>query len=109
MIFFCCTSSQFKIDLRSVDVSIDEEDQAIILLSSLTKAYEGISDTLMYGKETITMSELRSVLSSKEMQKKGSSSIDNRDVDALFVRGRATKKFNKGARKRSKSKGKGKG
>ena len=36
--------------LKSVDVRIEEEDQALLLLSSLPKSYEGIVDTLVYGR-----------------------------------------------------------
>ena len=44
------------LDLKNIDVKIEEEDQAILLLSSLPKVYEHFVDTLLYGKQTLTMS-----------------------------------------------------
>ena len=44
------------LDLNNLGVKIDEEDQAIILLSSLPKIYEHFVDTILYGKDSLTMS-----------------------------------------------------
>lgn len=43
------------LDLKNIVVKIQEEDHAIILLSSLPKNYEHIVDTMLYGKQTLTM------------------------------------------------------
>ena len=55
------------LDLKNIDVKIEEEDQAILLLSSLPKVYEHFVDTLLYGKQTLTMSEVKASLNSKEL------------------------------------------
>lgn len=47
------------LDLNNVDVRIKQEDQGIILLSSPPKTYEHIVDTMLYGKETHTMTEVK--------------------------------------------------
>lgn len=57
------------LDLNILGVKFDEEEQAIILLSSLPKPYEHFVDTILYGKDILTMSEVNSALSSKELQK----------------------------------------
>ncbi|PKU65892.1 Retrovirus-related Pol polyprotein from transposon TNT 1-94 [Dendrobium catenatum] len=58
------------LDLKNVDVVIDEEDQGIILLSSLPKTHEHIVNTMLYGKQTLTMTEEKYVLMSKGCSKK---------------------------------------
>ncbi|KAI0488790.1 hypothetical protein KFK09_028629 [Dendrobium nobile] len=57
------------LDLKNVHVSIEEEDQGIILLSFLPKSYKNIVDALLYGKQTLTMTEVMSVLVSKQLQR----------------------------------------
>lgn len=47
--------SKIILDLNAVWVKIEEEDQAITLLSSLPKVYENFVDTMMYGKQTRTI------------------------------------------------------
>lgn len=85
-------------------MKIEEEDQVIILLSSLTKAYEHIIDTILYGKETLTMTEFKSVLNSMELQKKNEAT-SFRNGEGLNVRGRSDKKkSNKNWIAKSKSK-----
>ena len=63
--------NRIMLDLTNIGVKIEEEDQAIILLSSLPKPYEHFVNTLLYGKQTLTMSEVKAALNSKELQKKG--------------------------------------
>lgn len=46
-------------------VKIEEEEHATIILSSLPKVYEHIADTMLYGKETLTMAEMKYVLNSQ--------------------------------------------
>lgn len=52
--------------IKNINIKIDEEDQAILLLSSLPNAYEHFMDTILYGKQSLTMAEVKSALNSKE-------------------------------------------
>lgn len=74
-------------------VKIEEEEHATIILSSLPKVYEHIADTMLYGKETLTMAEMKYVLNSKELQKKHESSSSGTG-EGLNARGRTEKKDN---------------
>lgn len=76
------------LELNGVGVVLEEEDQAIILLSSLPKSYEHFVDTLLYGKHTLTMEEVKSTLNSKDTQRKNSVS-QVIQPEALSARGRS--------------------
>lgn len=52
------------LDLENIEVELDGEDQAIIFLTSLPQSYEHFVDTLMYGRETLTMDEVLAALNS---------------------------------------------
>lgn len=47
------------LDLKSIDVKIDEEDQAVMLLCSLPPSYENLVDTMMFAKDTLTLEEVK--------------------------------------------------
>ena len=49
--------------LLAIDVKIDEEDKALILLSSLPESYDHIVTTMLYNKETLILKEVTSTLS----------------------------------------------
>ena len=45
-------------ELLAVDVKIDEEDKALILLSFLLESYDHIITTMLYGKKTLILEEV---------------------------------------------------
>ena len=55
--------------LLSVEVKIDEEDKAVILLASLSKSYETLVTTLLVGKTTLTVDEVSTALLETENMK----------------------------------------
>jgi len=57
-------------ELLPVDVKIDEEDKALIFLSSLPESYDYIVTTMLYGKETLILEEVTSTLLSNEIRKR---------------------------------------
>ena len=52
--------------LGRVDVKIEEEDQALLLLTSLSYSFEHMVTTVLYGKHTLQMREIESALLSYE-------------------------------------------
>jgi len=50
--------NQLVADLMKVDVKIDDEDRAIILLCSLPRSYEYLVTILTYGKEDIKVEDI---------------------------------------------------
>ena len=53
------------LDLEDINVKLEDEDKAIILSSSLPPSYEHFIDTLLYGRQSITMVDVKDSLSSK--------------------------------------------
>ena len=64
------TLNKLILDLENIDVSIDDEDQALLLLSSLPKSYTTFKDTLLHGRESLTLDEVQAALNSKELNQR---------------------------------------
>ncbi|GJW35160.1 retrovirus-related pol polyprotein from transposon TNT 1-94 [Tanacetum coccineum] len=92
-------------DLANIDVDIDDEDQALMLLTSLPSLYDNFVETLLYGRESPTLEDVLSSLNLQELKKRTDAKDDG---DGLYVRGRSDHRDNQGrGSSRSKSKGKG--
>ncbi|GKE32351.1 retrovirus-related pol polyprotein from transposon TNT 1-94, partial [Tanacetum coccineum] len=57
-------------DLANIDVDIDDEDQALMLLTSLPSSYDNFVETLLYGRESLTLEDVLSSLNSRELKKR---------------------------------------
>ncbi|XP_070006880.1 retrovirus-related Pol polyprotein from transposon TNT 1-94 isoform X1 [Nicotiana sylvestris] len=81
-------------DMKNVDIKIESEDQALIVLCSLPQSYDTFADTLLYGKDSISLEDVSNALKSKELKK---SFPDNRiEGEGLVIRGRTQQKdFNR--------------
>ncbi|GJR94831.1 retrovirus-related pol polyprotein from transposon TNT 1-94 [Tanacetum coccineum] len=92
-------------DLANIGVDIDDEDQALMLLTSLPSSYDNFVETLLYGRDSLTLEDVLSSLNSLELKKRTDAKDDG---DGLYVRGRSVHRGNQGrGSSRSKSKGKG--
>ena len=58
------------LDLENIDVTIDDEDQALLLLCALPKSFSHFKETLLYGRESLSLIEVQSALNSKELNDK---------------------------------------
>ncbi|GJW24820.1 retrovirus-related pol polyprotein from transposon TNT 1-94, partial [Tanacetum coccineum] len=70
-------------DLANIDVDIDDEDQALMLLTSLPSLYDNFVETLLYGRESLTLEDVLSSLNSRELKKRTDAKDDG---DRLYVR-----------------------
>ena len=56
------------IDLKNIDVRINEEDQIPILLCLLSSSFENFVSSMLYGRDTLSLEDVKSVLHSKELR-----------------------------------------
>ena len=92
--------------LFSLDVKLEDEDKALLLLTSLPPSYEHLVTTIIYEKETLDMQEVTGTLISNEIRRRPSPNEDS--GEGLMVsssKGRGRSKDMKNDHKyRSKSK-----
>ncbi|GJW12667.1 zinc finger, CCHC-type containing protein [Tanacetum coccineum] len=73
---------------KFVNEHIDDEDQALMLLTSLSSSYENFVETLLYRKESLTMEDVLAILNSRELKKRTEGTKEETG-DGLYVRGRS--------------------
>lgn len=79
-------------------------------MSSLQKSFGHFKDTMLYGKESISLDDVQSTLNSKELNQRSDSKMQG-NAEGLYSRGRSEKKDGSKSQKgksRSKSRSNGK-
>ena len=73
-------------DLKRIDVKSEDEDNALMLLNSLSTSsmYENLVTTLMWGKETLDLEKIMSVLLGFNQRKKAN--YESSQVKGLWQR-----------------------
>jgi transposase InsO family protein len=103
------TFKQIISDMLRIDIKFEDEDKAMMLLTSLPTSYEHLVTTLLYGKETLELEEVSGALLDHYQRKhkdSAESSGEGLVVKGYQDRGRKKDKDDKSARGRSKSKSK---
>ena len=91
-------------DLENIDITISDEDKAILLLTSLDASYTNMRDAIMYGRDSLTFDEVQSILHARELHKQEESKEES--GEGLNIRGRSEKREKKGKNSKSRSKSK---
>ncbi|KAH9723371.1 retrovirus-related pol polyprotein from transposon TNT 1-94-like protein [Citrus sinensis] len=81
------------LDLENVNINLEDEDIALILLSSLPDSYEHFVDTLLYGRQTLTLKDVKSALESKDLKKRAEGKDQGLD-EGLMAKLKPEKKKN---------------
>nr|GFB12148.1 retrovirus-related Pol polyprotein from transposon TNT 1-94 [Tanacetum cinerariifolium] len=76
------------LDLANIDIEIEDEDQALMLLTSLPSSYKDFVETLLYGRESLTMEDVMETLTSKDLKIRTEDTKEETG-DGLYVRGRS--------------------
>jgi len=80
-------------ELLAVDVKINKEDKVLILLSSLSKSYDHIVTTMLYGKETLILEEVMATLLSIRIRRRPNQDVQKGSSLVVMVsKGREEKK-----------------
>ena len=91
-------------DLENIEVKLEEEDKALLLLNSLPKSFEHFKDAILYGKDQdITLEEVQTSIRTKNMQKQQDSKVEDNAESLNISRGRSEKKGTRGKKSRSRS------
>lgn len=94
------------VDLMDMEVVLEDEDKATILLISLPNKYDDLVTTLVYGKETIRYDEVSAALLAHASRRKFANlNLDSQGED-LVVRGRTEHRSKGNGKSRSKSQSK---
>ncbi|GJZ24612.1 retrovirus-related pol polyprotein from transposon TNT 1-94 [Tanacetum coccineum] len=95
------------IDLENLDVDIDDEDKAVLLVISLPASYKHFKEIMLYGnRETLSFDDVKSALLSKQ---KYDDDVEPESGEGLVARGRSSDRgesSNKNKKHRSQSRGK---
>ncbi|GKB22040.1 zinc finger, CCHC-type containing protein, partial [Tanacetum coccineum] len=76
------------LDLTNIDIEIEDEDQTLMLLTSLPSSYENFVETLLYRRESLTMEDVQATLNSRELKKRTEGTKEEAG-DRLYVKGRS--------------------
>ncbi|GJZ73096.1 retrovirus-related pol polyprotein from transposon TNT 1-94 [Tanacetum coccineum] len=82
--------NKIVLDLANIEVKFEDEDLALLLLTSLPASYEHFVDTLLYGREALTLDDVMATLNSKEIKERSKAKGDA--GEGLYVRGRTDRR-----------------
>ncbi|GJV72280.1 retrovirus-related pol polyprotein from transposon TNT 1-94 [Tanacetum coccineum] len=97
--------NKIVLDLANIEVKFEDEDLALLLLTSLPASYEHFVDTLLYGHEALTLEDVMATLNSKEIIER--SKANGGDGEGLYMRGRIDRMDSHQSRGKSRSKSRG--
>nr|GEU59320.1 retrovirus-related Pol polyprotein from transposon TNT 1-94 [Tanacetum cinerariifolium] len=94
--------NKIVLDLANIEVKFKDEDLPLLLLTSLPASYEHFVDTLIYGREALTLEDVMATLNSKEIKERSKAKGD--DGEGLYVRGRTDRRDSRLSRGKLRSK-----
>ncbi|GJV14424.1 retrotransposon protein, putative, ty1-copia subclass [Tanacetum coccineum] len=97
--------NKIVLDLENIKVKFEDEDLALLLLISFLASYEHFVDTLLYGREALTLEDVMATLNSKKIKKRSKAKGD--DGEGLYVRGITDRRDLRQSRGKSRLKSRG--
>ena len=79
--------NQIVMDIKNIGIKLEEEDQALLLICSLPLSYENLSNSMLYGRDTIKLEDVKVALNSVELKNRlHRSNSDTQVGDGLIVK-----------------------
>ncbi|KAJ4710294.1 Retrovirus-related Pol polyprotein from transposon TNT 1-94 [Melia azedarach] len=75
------------LELRNIDVKVEDEDTALILLVSLPLSYENFVQSFIVEKDTVSLEEVRSSLHTRELRHKATGTSADNQAAGLVASG----------------------
>nr|GEV81329.1 retrotransposon protein, putative, Ty1-copia subclass [Tanacetum cinerariifolium] len=97
--------NKIVLDLTNIEVKFEDEDLALLLLTSLPESYEHFVDSLLYGWVTLILEDVMVTLNSKKIKERSKAKGDNGEW--LYVRGRTNRRDLRQSKGKSRSKSRG--
>ncbi|GJX24442.1 hypothetical protein Tco_0228887, partial [Tanacetum coccineum] len=72
---------------KRITILLSDEDQALLLLTSLSSSYDNFMETLLYGRDSLKLEDVLATLNSRELQKMTGAKGDG--GEGLYVRGKS--------------------
>jgi len=79
--------NKILMDLKNIDVQVDDEDQALILLYSIPDLFNNFVNSTLYDRDTISLADIKSTLNSMELRTRLNEKCSNNQAEGLFVKG----------------------
>jgi hypothetical protein len=71
--------------LQYIDIKIDDENDALILLVSLPLSYENFRDSFISGKDSLSLEKVRSTIHTRELRHSCSGTVSDGQVVGLVA------------------------
>jgi len=76
------------LDLKNIDIEVDDEDQALILLCSLPDLFDNSVNSMVYCRDTISLADVKSTVNCMVLRTRLNRKGNDNQVEGLFVKGR---------------------
>ena len=73
------------LDLHNIDIKIEDEDAALMLLVSLPDSYENFRESMTNGKDSISLEEVRTALQNRELRHSCSGTVSDNQAVGLVA------------------------
>ncbi|GJX66939.1 hypothetical protein Tco_0302666 [Tanacetum coccineum] len=82
--------NKMVLDLANIEVKFKDKDLALLLINSLPASYEHFVDTLLYGREALTLEDVMATLNLNKIKER--SKAKGGDGEGLYVKGRTNRR-----------------
>jgi hypothetical protein len=79
--------NKILMDFKNINVQVDDGDQALILLCLLPDLFDNFVNSMLYGRDTISLADVKSALNSMELRTRLNGKGSDNQAERLLVNG----------------------